>query len=266
MRPLILVSNDDSINASGVHSLISRLVNFGDVVAVCPDAPRSGQSMALTVTEPLWVTALPDFMGARMFKVSGTPVDCIKLAIHHLVPRRPDLVVAGINHGSNASINVLYSGTMGATMEGCAFGIPSIGFSLTDHDPNADFKQCFPVVDTMVDYTLRMGLPPEVCLNVNIPAQGHVPPEMHAAVGCRAHWTEEYREYTDPHGRKFYFLTGDFVNEEPENMKTDLWCLDHGFASVVPVAVNRSGSCVPGVEWLEEAAKAYAKNTGNENF
>ena len=259
MRPLILVSNDDSINALGVHSLISRLVKFGDVVVVCPDAPRSGQSMALTVTEPLWVSELPEYLGARMYKVSGTPVDCIKLAIHHIVPRRPDLVVTGINHGSNASINVLYSGTMGAAMEGCAFGIPSIGFSLTDHSPEADFSQCFPVVDILVEHTLRCGLPDGVCLNVNIPSQGHAPARLCPAIGCKARWTEEYREYTDPHGRRFYFLTGDFVNEEPDNTHTDLWALDHGYATVVPVTVSRSSETMPEVSWLDEAAEAYDK-------
>lgn len=257
MRPLILVSNDDSIHASGVHALIDRLVKFGDVYAVCPDAPRSGQSMAITVSEPLFLIPQPDYNGARMYKVSGTPVDCIKLAIHHVVPRRPDIIVTGINHGSNASINVLYSGTMGAAMEGCAFGVPSVGFSLTDHAEDADFSQCDPVVDHIVEAVLKNGLPKGVCLNVNMPSIGHPVTELRAAVGCRAHWTEEYREYTDPHGRKFYFLTGDFINDEPENESTDLWALEHGFASVVPVAVDRSEETIPTIQWLDEACRAY---------
>ena len=130
-RPLILVSNDDSYMARGVHALIDRLTLLGDVVAVCPLHPQSGQSMAITVNSPLRITRIPDYNGARMYHVSGTPVDCIKLAMHHILDSRPDLVVTGINHGSNSAINVLYSGTMGAAMEGAAFGIPSIGFSLT---------------------------------------------------------------------------------------------------------------------------------------
>ena len=142
MRPLILVSNDDSYTAKGVHVLIDRLVKFGDVVAVCPQYPHSGQSMAISINSPLRILEQPDYNGARMFAVNGTPVDCVKLSMHHILGRRPDLVVAGINHGSNAAVNVLYSGTMGAAMEGAVFGIPSIGFSLTDHDPEADFSPC----------------------------------------------------------------------------------------------------------------------------
>lgn len=154
MRPLILVSNDDSYSAKGVHCLIDRLIPFGDVVAVCPDAPRSGQSMAITVNDALKLTELPDYNGAKMYKVSGTPVDCVKLAMHHILPRKADLVVAGINHGSNSAVNVLYSGTMGAAMEGCAFGIPSIGFSLTDHSHDADFTPCYKAIDLLVKEVL----------------------------------------------------------------------------------------------------------------
>ena len=153
-RPLILVSNDDSYQASGLHVLIDRLLPYGDVVAVCPDAPRSGQSMAITVNGPIHVTRLDDYHGAKLYKAGGTPVDCVKLSMHHILERMPDMVVAGINHGSNASINVLYSGTMGAVMEGCAFGIPAVGFSLTDHAPDADFTPCLRAIDTLVPMIL----------------------------------------------------------------------------------------------------------------
>lgn len=256
-RPLILVSNDDSITANGVHCLIDRLLPFGEVVCVCPDAPRSGQSMAITVNDPLKLTRLPDYRGARMYKVSGTPVDCIKLAMHHILPRKADLVVAGINHGSNSAVNVLYSGTMGAAMEGCAFGIPSIGFSLTDHNPDADFTPCFKAVDILVDYTLRHGLPEGVCLNVNVPNIHEVPKEMRVCVPCRGRWNDEYREYTDPHGGSFFWLTGEYVNEEPENEQTDEWCLAHGIISIVPVAIDRTVPLGPGIDWLTQAIEAY---------
>lgn len=240
IRPLILVSNDDSIEANGVHALIDVLVNFGDVVAVCPAHPQSGQSMALTVATPLRITRVEDYKDAKMYKVNGTPVDCIKLAMHTVLDRKPDLVVSGINHGSNASINVIYSGTMGAAFEGCAFGIPAIGFSLTDHSPNADFTPCLPFIHKIVKSVLDNGLPQGVALNVNIPNSIPHPTEMRVTKGCKANWSDEYRKYTDPWGGTFYMLTGKFVNEEPDNTDTDEWCLSHGIVSVVPVALDRT--------------------------
>lgn len=256
-RPLILVSNDDSIYAKGVKELISRLIKFGDVVAVCPDAPRSGQSMAITVNDPIRITKCPDFEGATMYKASGTPVDCIKLAMHHILDRRPDLVVAGINHGSNASVNELYSGTMGATCEGCAFGIPSVGFSLTSHDPAADFEQCFKTVDLIVEKILKFGLPEDICLNVNIPDIGHTPEEMRICTPCRGHWNDEYREYIDPAGRKFYLLSGEFINDEPENEMTDEWCLAHGIVSIVPTSINRKVALTDSLAWIMNLPSEY---------
>ncbi len=257
MRPLILVSNDDSYMARGVHALIDRLVKFGDVVAVCPQHPQSGQSMAITVNEPLRITRLDDYNGARMYHVSGSPVDCIKLAMHHILDRRPDLVVTGINHGSNSAINVLYSGTMGAAMEGSAFGIPSIGFSLTDHSADADFTPCEKAIDVLVEAALRHGLPEDVALNVNVPNISGTPAEMRLCTPCRGRWNDEYKEYTDPFGRKFYWLTGRYENLEPENESTDEWALAHGMVSVVPVAIERSSDICRSVSWLPEAIAAY---------
>lgn len=241
-RPLILVSNDDSINAAGVYALIDVLTDFGDVVAVCPSAPQSGQSMAISVNSPLRIEQVEDYHGASMYKVNGTPVDCVKIAMHAIITRRPDIVVSGINHGSNASINVLYSGTMGAAFEGCAFGIPSIGFSLTDHSPHADFAPCLPFVRRIVGNVLKKGLPEGIALNVNIPDSIPYPTEMRVTNACNGNWSDEYQEYTDPHGKKFYWLTGKFVNGEPENEDTDEWCLAHGIVSVVPVSLDRTQS------------------------
>lgn len=240
MKPLILVSNDDGYMAPGVHRLIDRLVKFGDVVAVCPDGARSGQSMAITVNNMMRIEALPDYNGAKMYKVNGTPVDCVKLAMHTVLDRRPDLVVAGINHGSNAAINVVYSGTMGAVFEGCACGVPSIGFSLTDHAVDADFSPCYPAIDHLVAKVLRDGLPQGVCLNVNVPDKSGIPTQMRVTKACRGRWSDEYREYVDPHGKKFYCLAGIFENEEPENPDTDEWCLAHGIVSVVPAMLDRT--------------------------
>lgn len=237
-KPLILVSNDDGIDARGVHVLADVLLKFGDVTVVCPDAPQSAKSMALTMNMPLRFTRLDDYHGAKMYKVNGTPVDCVKIAMHTLGERVPDLVVSGINHGSNAAINVLYSGTMGAALEGCAFGIPSIGFSLTDHSPDADFSPCIPFVESIVGAVLEKGLPEGIALNVNIPNCVPYPTEMRVTKACKGNWTDEYREYTDPQGGKFYWLTGKFKNQEPDNPDTDEWCLSHGIVSVVPVILD----------------------------
>lgn len=258
-KPLILVSNDDSYSATGVHALIDRLLAYGDVVAVCPDQPRSGQSMAITVNSPLHVRELPEYHGARMFSVSGTPVDCIKLAMHHILDRTPDMVATGINHGSNSAVNVLYSGTMGAAMEGCAFGIPSVGFSLTDHDPDADFSPCYQAIDLLAADLLTNGLPEGICLNVNVPNIKHTPEQMRLCVPCRGKWNDEYKEYIDPHGNKFYWLTGEYINEEPDNETTDEWALSHGMISVVPVVIDRNAPLANGMEWLYGAIETYNK-------
>ncbi len=256
-RPLILVSNDDSYTSKGVRVLIDTLLEYGDVVAICPEFPQSGKSMAITVNEALRITPLPDYHGAKMYKVDGTPVDCIKLAMHTVLPRPADLVCTGINHGSNSAINVLYSGTMGAAMEGCAFGIPSIGFSLTDHSEDADFTPCIPAIKLLVEQVLCHGLPEGICLNVNIPNINGIPKQMRLAVACRGKWNDEYQEYTDPHGRKFYWLTGKYVNEEPDNENTDEWCLDHGFISVVPVELERTSPINPELQWIKSMTEDY---------
>jgi len=251
-RPLILVSNDDGIEAKGVHELIDRLLRFGDVVAVCPDSPRSGQSMALTVNAPLRVTRTNDYHGAEMYKTNGTPVDCVKLAMHTVMKRRPEIIVAGINHGANSSINVNYSGTMGATLEGCAFRIPSIGFSLTDHSYEADFSPCLPFIDAIIKGVLQHGLPETTCLNVNIPNCGRIPSEMRLVRPARGNWSDEYREYMDPNGQKFYWLTGKFINEEPDNEDTDEWCLSHGIVSVVPETIDRISPNTEPLQWISQ--------------
>ena len=252
MKPLILVSNDDGIYAKGVHELINALLEIGDVVCVCPDSPQSGMSMALTVNSPLRVKRLEDYHGVPMYMVDGTPVDCVKIAVDNLMPRRPDIVVSGINHGSNAAINVVYSGTMGAAFEGCAYGIPSLGFSLTSHDEDADFSACLPVVDKLVKQVLEKGLPEGVCLNVNMPAGVKAYKEMRVVRGCRGRWNDRYEEYKDPAQHPFYWLAGHFVNEEPENENTDEWCLNHGIVSIVPVLLERTYPHLEEFDWISK--------------
>ena len=247
---MILVSNDDGISAKGVHELIRGLQHIGDVVCVCPESPQSGMSMALTVNNPLRVKRMEDYHGAPMYKVNGTPVDCIKIAVDNLLDRKPDIVVSGINHGSNAAINVVYSGTMGAAFEGCAYGIPSIGFSLTSHDENADFTPCLPVVEKLVKLVLERGLPEGICLNVNMPAHFEEYKEMRVVRGCKGRWNDRYEAYEDPAHRPFYWLAGNFVNEEPENTDTDEWCLAHGIVSIVPVLLERTYSHLEEFQWI----------------
>ncbi len=238
---LILVSNDDGYMAKGVHELMAMLAPYGEVVAVCPDKGRSGQSMALSFDAPLRVKEEKSpVAGTRLFSCNGTPVDCVKISCYSVLNGRiPDLVVAGINHGSNASVNVLYSGTMGAVQEGATWGVPAIGFSLTTHDPDADFSAVRPVVDSLVPKILEEGLKRGLFINVNVPAG-----VTHAPIAwcreCKAHWSEEYKEYTDPMGGRFYMLAGHLVNDEPDSTDTDLYALSHGCTSVVVEALDRT--------------------------
>lgn len=249
VRPLILVSNDDGYRARGVHHLTRLLSEFADVVAVCPEGPQSGKSMAITVNEPLRITRLHDYdasePGVEWHCVNGTPTDCIKVAMHAILKgRRPDMVCTGINHGSNAAINVLYSGTMGAAFEGCAFGIPSVGFSLDSHAADADFGPMLPYVRRVVCAVLDHGLPQGVCLNVNAPAVADIK-GMGVTVECRGHWDDEYRQYLDPSGHPFYWMSGDFINDEPDNPDTDHAFMARGLVSIVPCALLRTSSPLP---------------------
>ncbi|MCM1110673.1 MAG: 5'/3'-nucleotidase SurE [Clostridium sp.] len=238
-RPLIMITNDDGIHAKGIRDLIEMIRDMADIVVVAPDAPRSGQSSAITVETPLRIHRHDQIDGAETTSVNGTPVDCVKLGLHAVVRRRPDLLIAGINHGSNAGNSVIYSGTMGAVMEGCMVGIPSIGFSLLDHRHDADFSPCRPFVREIVAKVLEHGLPDGVCLNVNIPLCGE-PKGMKVAKAARGYWTEEYADYVDPHGHPYYWLTGHFHNLETDNPSTDEYWLARQWVSVVPVRVDQT--------------------------
>lgn len=233
-RPVILISNDDGIDAPGLHRLIDYVEGRGRIVVVAPDGPRSGQSSALTINDPLRIVRMPDYEDAEMYCVNGTPVDCLKLGLHVvLANKRPDLVLAGINHGSNSAINALYSGTMGAVFEGCLAGVAAVGFSYHSHDPAEPLGACRPVVDAILDRVMADGLPKGVCLNVNIPVCRKVAgiKVVRAAEGA---WTEEYVRQVDPHGREYYWLTGNFDNREQDAAATDLYWSDRGYATVVP--------------------------------
>lgn len=251
-RKLILVSNDDGHEARGVRELMKFLVPYGEVVAICPDGPRSGQSMAISFTNVLKVTEVESPVeGARLYKLNGTPVDCIKIARYSVLEgRMPDLVVAGINHGSNSAVNVIYSGTMGAVFEGCALKIPSIGFSLTSHKADADFSGCRRFIDNLVPLVLENGLPEGICLNVNVPNCRPCPTEMRLTRQAKGAWHQEYVKYEDPHGDPFYMVAGVFRNEEPDAEDTDEWCLAHGIVSITPQKLDRTAPSGYVPEWL----------------
>ncbi|MBD5170606.1 MAG: 5'/3'-nucleotidase SurE [Bacteroidales bacterium] len=237
---LILITNDDSINAPGLKALIDAARPFGDIIAVAPALPQSGQSSALSVNKPLRINELPDYNGARMFSVSGTPVDCVKLALDAIVPRKPDLLLSGINHGSNSGNAITYSGTMGAVLEGITEQITSIGFSLLHHSIKADFTLSASLVTEIISRVVNLGgLPPMTGLNVNIPAK-IVPLGARVCRAARGHWSEEYERYVDPSGNPFYWLTGRFVNEEPDATDTDEYFLDRGYISIVPVTPEQT--------------------------
>jgi 5'-nucleotidase len=251
-RPLILVTNDDGYRAKGIKSLIGYLSEFADVVCVAPVEQQSAKSMAITVNGPLRFTPMEDYGDTKVYTVNGTPVDCVKLAMQALFSeRKPDMVVAGINHGSNASVNVNYSGTMGAVFEGCECGIPSVGYSLDNHASDADFEPCAPFIRRLTKMVLEHSLPQGVCLNVNFP-RDVVPTEMRLARDCKGRWNEEYQRYEDPFGKEFYWLTGEFINEEPDAEDTDQWCLEHGVVSIVPTILDRTANAALVPQWLKE--------------
>ncbi|GJM32916.1 MAG: 5'-nucleotidase SurE [Saprospiraceae bacterium] len=234
-KPLILVTNDDGITAPGINALVDVAKSLGEVVIVAPNSPQSGMGHAITIHDPIRLHKAKVFKGIEAFECSGTPVDCVKLAKNVILKGRvPDLCVSGINHGSNASINIIYSGTLSAAMEASLEGIPSIGFSLLDYAYNADFNPCKPYLKKIMKYVLEKGMMEGSLLNVNIPKL--TAEEIKGIRVCRqaeARWVEEFMENEDPRGQKIYWLTGKFENED-NGEDTDVWALENGYISVVP--------------------------------
>lgn len=236
-KPLILVTNDDGITAPGIRHLIKLMKQIGEVVVVAPDSPQSGMGHAITVHNNLYCdpVKLDKSETHKEFSCSGTPVDCVKIANQKILPRKPDLCVSGINHGSNSSINVIYSGTMSAAVEAGTAGIPAIGFSLLDYSLDANFEPSSTFVKSIAKSVLKNGLPKGVVLNVNLPK---LPAEKIKGVKiCRqakAHWVEEFDKRVNPQGRDYYWLAGEFVNEDVGE-DTDEWALENDYVSVVPV-------------------------------
>ena len=233
-KPLILVVNDDGITAPGIQALSSVAKEFGEVVIVAPDKPQSGMGHAITINSTLHIQRT-EIEGIDAYACSGTPVDCVKIAINKILKRKPDLIVSGINHGSNSSINVIYSGTMSAALEGALEEIPSIGFSLQNHSIDANFEASKHYAKKIINQILQHNNKQGLCLNVNIP---NLDKDLIAGVKvCRqakAIWQEDYDERVDPFGRTYYWLTGKFVLNDT-GIDTDEHALRNNFVSIVPV-------------------------------
>lgn len=236
---LILLTNDDGLYAAGLRTLLGVMEEFGKVVLISTMESQSGMSQALTVKTPLRVKLLEENENHRIYACNGTPTDSIKLAVNQLLERHPDWVVAGINHGANASVSVLYSGTMAAALEGCLYGINSVGFSLNNFSPAADFSACRKYIRIIMKKLSAEPLPGGICLNVNIPAADKK--NIRGIRICRqskGNWKEEFEKRKDPMGKTYYWLTGFFQNHEPDADDTDEWALAHNYVSVVPVSVD----------------------------
>jgi 5'-nucleotidase len=236
---LILLTNDDGLYAAGLKTLLEVMEEFGKVVLISTTESMSGMSQALTVKTPIRVKLLEENDRHRIYACNGTPTDSVKLAVNQLLERSPDWVVSGINHGANASVSVLYSGTMAAAIEGCLYGINSVGFSLNNFSPAADFSVCKKYIRIVMKKLASDPLPTGICLNVNIPAAKKN--EIRGIKICRqakGNWKEEFEKRKDPMGKTYYWLTGVFKNHEPEAVDTDEWAIANFFVSVVPVTVD----------------------------
>lgn len=236
-KPLILVTNDDGITAPGIRMLIKVMKELGDVVVVAPDSPQSGMGHAITLSNTIFCdeVTVKENMKHKEYSCSGTPADCVKIATQEIMQRKPDLVVSGINHGANSSINVIYSGTMSAAVEAGVEGLPAIGFSLLDYSMNADFEPSRQYIKAITRQVLENGLPKGVVLNVNIPKlKASEIKGMKVCRQAKAHWEEEFDRRTNPQGRDYFWAKGKFVSED-DSEDNDEYALANGYISIVPV-------------------------------
>jgi len=267
-RPLILISNDDGYEAKGLRCLVEYVRELGDVIVCAPDGPRSGFSCAFSCTTPLTLTLRERREGVEIWSCNGTPTDCVKMALHELVPRRPDLVLGGINHGDNASVNSHYSGTMGVVMEGCMKYIPSVAYSLCDSRSDADFTPLRPYIEKYTRQVLEQGLPKGTCLNINFPllkeergkgkeesekgkekrgkgteesGKGKEESGYRGVKVCRmafGTWSNELTKCHHPRGYDYYWMVGHYQNDEPQAEDTDNWALQHGYVAITPTTMD----------------------------
>lgn len=245
-KPLLLLSNDDGFDAKGLNELIDALRGLGEIIVMAPDGPRSGFSNCFTTQVPVHYKLVRQEPDVKVFSCSGTPTDCVKLALHKLAPRRPDIVIGGINHGDNSAINVHYSGTMGVVKEGCMKGISSVAFSLCNHDLDADFKPLLPYVRSITEKVLNNGLPKGICLNINFPNV----PAFNGVRVCRqtdGDWIKEFVPCSHPSRENYFWVTGEYKNFEPDSPDTDHWALDHGYVAITPTKID-----VTAYEFMDE--------------
>lgn len=235
-RPLILISNDDGFTSKGISELIKALRPLGEIVVMAPDSARSGFSCALSANNPIHYELVYRGVGVSVYKCSGTPADCVKLAMHTVLTRKPDLVVGGINHGDNSAVNVHYSGTMGVVIEGALKGIPAIGYSITTHDADPDFEPSREYIRQIARLVLEKGLPHLTCLNVNFP-EGELK-GIRICEQSKGQWVKEWENFTHKGDSKYYWLTGNFEESEPDNEKSDHWALNNGYMAITPVTVD----------------------------
>lgn len=236
-KPFLLISNDDGYEARGINFLIDTLRPVADIFVMAPDAPRSGAGCSITSALPLSYRTVRQEEGLTVCACSGTPADCVKLALGEVLDRRPDLVIGGINHGDNSSVNSHYSGTMGVATEGALQGYPSIAFSLCDHSADADFTPLQPYLVDLTFKAIAAGLPPFTCLNVNFPLR----PKFEGVRVCRmarSRWTREFERCHRPGGGNYFWMTGECVELEPDAEDTDRWALAHGYVAVTPTTLD----------------------------
>lgn len=236
-RPLILISNDDGYQAKGINQLVEMVSDLADIVVCAPDSARSGFSCAFSATTPLRLQLEHRQQGVEVWSCNGTPVDCVKMALAEVVPRRPDMVIGGINHGDNGSVNAHYSGTMGVTFEGCMKYIPSVAFSLCDHSDDADFSPLRPYVRTITSRVLAEGLPTGVCLNVNFPLVAAYK-GVRVCRMAKGTWGSEVVRCHHPRGYDYWWMVGCYNNDEPEADDTDNWALTHGYIAITPTQID----------------------------
>ncbi len=236
-KPLILITNDDGIIAKGISELVKFVRPLGEIVVVAPDSPRSGSSSALTISTPVHFEMIRKDVGLTIYRCSGYPVDCVKLARHAILDREPDLILSGINHGDNAGINVHYSGTMGAVYEGCLNGIPSVGFSLCDHDMGADFTPMGYYVRKIATMVLNNGLPKNTCLNVNFPKTEDIKGVRVCKQGF-ATWSNEWEQCPRKHDPNYYWMSGECIYENTPNDGSDYEALKEGYGAITPIKVD----------------------------
>ncbi len=236
-RPLLLISNDDGYQAKGIRELVEMVSDLGDIIVCAPESARSGFSCAFSAMTPLKLQLREKRKGVEIWSCNGTPVDCVKMALAEIVPRTPDMVIGGINHGDNASVNVHYSGTMGVTLEGCMKYIPSVAYSLCDHRDDANFEPLRPLVRTITMRVLEEGLPIGVCLNVNFP----LVPEYKGVRVCRmakGTWGQEVVRCAHPRGYDYWWMVGKYTNDEPTATDTDNWALANGYVAITPTQTD----------------------------